>query len=90
MAFNFNISMTLHLIFRAVRLVSLLFNSDGFMSESNYLFLCFQGSLMANMILGMIIMHKRYNFMKYASVAMISVGIAVCTMASGKDVGVSD
>ena len=45
---------------------------------------------MANMILGMIIMHKRYNFMKYASVAMISVGIAVCTMASGKDVGVSD
>lgn len=64
MAFNFNISMTLHLIFRA-------------------------GSLMANMILGMIIMHKRYTPMKYISVAMISVGIAICTIASGKDVGES-
>ena len=45
---------------------------------------------MANMILGMIIMHKRYTVMKYASVAMISVGIAVCTIASGKDVGVGE
>ncbi|ODN03242.1 UDP-xylose and UDP-N-acetylglucosamine transporter [Orchesella cincta] len=60
MAFNFNISMTLHLIFRA-------------------------GSLMANMILGMIIMHKRYNTQRYVSVGMISLGIAICTIASGKD-----
>jgi UDP-xylose/UDP-N-acetylglucosamine transporter B4 len=64
MAFNFNISMTLHLIFRA-------------------------GSLMANMVLGMVIMGKRYNLTRYVSVAMISVGIAVCTIASGKDVGTS-
>lgn len=63
-AFNFNISMTLHLIFRS-------------------------GSLMANMILGMVLMGKRYNPMKYLSVAMISVGITVCTIASGKDVGES-
>jgi UDP-xylose/UDP-N-acetylglucosamine transporter B4 len=62
MAFNFNISMTLHLIFRA-------------------------GSLMANMILGMVIMHKRYDTMRYISVTMISAGIAICTIASGRDVG---
>jgi len=43
---------------------------------------------MANMTLGMILMKKRYTFMKYLSVAMISVGIAVCTIASGKDMGV--
>jgi len=59
MAFNFNISMTLHLIFRS-------------------------GSLMANMVLGMMLMRKRYNWTKYISVAMISVGITVCTIASGK------
>jgi len=63
-AFNFNISMTLHLIFRS-------------------------GSLMANMILGMIILRKRYSPLKYISVAMISVGITICTIASGKDIGES-
>ncbi|OXA53211.1 UDP-xylose and UDP-N-acetylglucosamine transporter [Folsomia candida] len=60
MAFAFNISMTLHLIFRS-------------------------GSLMANMILGMIIMGKRYTITKYLSITMISVGICICTIASSKD-----
>ena len=41
---------------------------------------------MANMILGMIIMGRRYTPTKYASVMMISLGIAVCTIMSGKDV----
>lgn len=41
---------------------------------------------MANMILGMIILHKRYTFTKYASVIMISIGIATCTIMSGKEV----
>jgi len=63
-AFNFNIPMTLHLIFRS-------------------------GSLMANMVLGMIILHKRYTPMKYLSVAMISVGITACTIASGMGVAES-
>jgi len=44
---------------------------------------------MANMVLGMIIMGKRYNAMKYLSVIMISIGIAVCTIASSNEMGVS-
>lgn len=44
---------------------------------------------MANMILGMIIMNKRYTVQRYISVAMISVGIAICTIASGKDMKVN-
>jgi len=60
-ALGFNISMPLHMIFRA-------------------------GSLMANMILGMIILNKRYTKIKYLSVSIISIGIAVCTIASGRTV----
>lgn len=45
-----------------------------------------QGSLMANMILGMIILNKRYTKIKYLSVSIISIGIAVCTIASGRTV----
>lgn len=45
---------------------------------------------MANMILGMIIMGKRYNMTKYLSIIMISVGITVCTIASSKDMEVSE
>ena len=60
-ALNFNISMPLHMIFRA-------------------------GSLMANMVLGMILMGKRYSTTKYLSVIMISLGIATCTIMSSQDV----
>ena len=42
----------------------------------------FQGSLMANMILGMILLGKRYTPTKYLSVFMISIGIATCTIMS--------
>ena len=60
-ALNFNISMPLHMIFRA-------------------------GSLMANMVLGMILLGKRYTTTKYLSVIMISIGIATCTIMSSQDV----
>ncbi|XP_012258227.1 UDP-xylose and UDP-N-acetylglucosamine transporter [Athalia rosae] len=60
-AFDFNIPMPLHMIFRA-------------------------GSLIANMIMGLIILKKRYVFSKYLSVFMISLGIFICTIISGKDV----
>ncbi|XP_022806161.1 UDP-xylose and UDP-N-acetylglucosamine transporter-like [Stylophora pistillata] len=40
------------------------------------------GSLVANLVLGMIILKKRYNFSKYISVLMITVGICLCTLAS--------
>ena len=42
------------------------------------------GSLLANMILGIIILKKHYSTTKYMSVFMISVGICVCTIASAK------
>ncbi|CAH1784512.1 unnamed protein product [Owenia fusiformis] len=61
MAIGFNISMPLHMIFRA-------------------------GSLMANMVLGIILLKKRYKLSKYLSVLMISAGIAICTIASAGDV----
>ncbi|KAI4485621.1 hypothetical protein M0802_012683 [Mischocyttarus mexicanus] len=60
-AFDFNIPMPLHMIFRA-------------------------GSLIANMIMGIIILKKHYSFSKYLSVFMITFGIAICTIVSGKDI----
>ncbi|XP_067683068.1 UDP-xylose and UDP-N-acetylglucosamine transporter-like [Haliotis asinina] len=60
-AFNFNISMPLHMIFRS-------------------------GSLVANLILGIIILKKRYKWSKYVSVGLISIGIATCTVSSAGQV----
>lgn len=60
-AFDFNIPMPLHMIFRA-------------------------GSLIANLIMGIIILKKTYDFWKYLSVFMITVGIVVCTIVSGSKV----
>ncbi|KAL6264557.1 hypothetical protein P5V15_004662 [Pogonomyrmex californicus] len=60
-AFDFNIPMPLHMIFRA-------------------------GSLIANMIMGIIILNKKYAFSKYLSVFMITSGIAICTIVSGKEI----
>ncbi|XP_006861209.1 PREDICTED: UDP-xylose and UDP-N-acetylglucosamine transporter [Chrysochloris asiatica] len=44
------------------------------------------GSLIANMILGIIILKKRYSVFKYASIALVSVGIFTCTFMSAKQV----
>lgn len=60
-AFDFNIPMPLHMIFRA-------------------------GSLIANMIMGIIILRKQYDFSKYLSVFMITAGIVTCTVVSGTKV----
>lgn len=57
MAFNFNIPVPLHMIFRS-------------------------GSLIANMIMGIIILKKRYTTSKYLSVLMITIGICICTIVS--------
>lgn len=43
------------------------------------------GSLMANMVLGIFILQKSYDIFKYLSVVMISVGIFICTLASGSE-----
>ena len=42
------------------------------------------GSLLANMLLGVILMNKRYSSIKYFSVVMITVGIAMATLSSAK------
>lgn len=63
-AFDLNIAMPLHMIFRA-------------------------GSLIANMIMGIIILKKRYRLDKYISVGMITFGIAICTIISGQKVSKS-
>lgn len=47
------------------------------------------GSLIANMILGIIILKKRYTASKYLSIAFISAGIFICTIMSAKQVNVA-
>jgi len=42
------------------------------------------GSLMANMLMGIALLGKRYSLTKYISVLMITIGIAVCTIMSTK------
>lgn len=61
LAFDFNVPMPLHIIFRS-------------------------GSLITNMIMGIIILSKRYPLSKYVSVCMITLGIILCTIVSGKEV----
>ena len=43
------------------------------------------GSLIANMILGIIILKKSYSWIKYMSVLCISLGILICTFMSSND-----
>lgn len=42
------------------------------------------GSLITSMMLGIIILKRRYPVSKYVSVIMITVGVATCTIESGK------
>ncbi|XP_031633924.1 UDP-xylose and UDP-N-acetylglucosamine transporter-like isoform X2 [Contarinia nasturtii] len=44
------------------------------------------GSLIANMIMGIIILGRRYAFSKYLSVLMITLGIFICTIVSGSNI----
>ncbi|CAH2275481.1 UDP-xylose and UDP-N-acetylglucosamine transporter [Pelobates cultripes] len=44
------------------------------------------GSLIANMVLGIIILKKRYSISKYLSIALVSVGIFICTLMSAQQV----
>ncbi|XP_070495143.1 UDP-xylose and UDP-N-acetylglucosamine transporter-like [Chironomus tepperi] len=41
------------------------------------------GSLLANMIMGILILNKKYDFWKYLSVILITIGICICTIVSG-------
>uniref|UniRef100_A0AAY5K5K6 Solute carrier family 35 member B4 n=1 Tax=Esox lucius TaxID=8010 RepID=A0AAY5K5K6_ESOLU len=44
------------------------------------------GSLIANMILGIVILKKRYSMSKYLSIVMVSLGIFICTIMSARQV----
>lgn len=48
------------------------------------------GSLMANMIMGIIILSKSYDFWKYFSVVLITIGICICTIVSGMNLNLSN
>uniref|UniRef100_A0A8C2YWY2 Solute carrier family 35 member B4 n=1 Tax=Cyclopterus lumpus TaxID=8103 RepID=A0A8C2YWY2_CYCLU len=48
------------------------------------------GSLIANMILGIVILKKRYSASKYLSIALVSAGIFICTIMSAKQVNVAN
>jgi UDP-xylose/UDP-N-acetylglucosamine transporter B4 len=48
------------------------------------------GSLIANMIMGIILLNKRYTTTKYLSVVMVSVGITLCTIMSASNKPVVD
>ena len=41
---------------------------------------------MANMVMGMLLLNRRYTPTKYLSVIMITIGIATCTIMSAKSV----
>ncbi|XP_054631635.1 UDP-xylose and UDP-N-acetylglucosamine transporter [Dunckerocampus dactyliophorus] len=47
------------------------------------------GSLIANMVLGVVILKKRYSPSKYLSIALVSCGIFICTVMSAKQVNVA-
>ncbi|CAG0923815.1 unnamed protein product [Notodromas monacha] len=40
------------------------------------------GSLLANMLMNMVVLGRRYSTMKYVSVALVTAGILLCTLAS--------
>lgn len=48
------------------------------------------GSLIANMILGIIILNKRYSPSKYLSIVLVSIGIFICTIMSAKQVNLQN
>lgn len=86
-AFDFNIPMPLHMIFRAVRCDK---NRNYLRKKIKHSFFPIsfieQGSLIANMVMGIIILKRRYDFSKYLSVLMITAGIVICTIVSGSNV----
>lgn len=86
-AFDFNIPMPLHMIFRAVS-IKRRFNKkkDFFFIKIKFFIHFFKGSLIANMIMGILILKKEYEFSKYLSVFMITAGIVLCTIVSGSNV----
>lgn len=80
-ALSYNVPVPLHIIFRSVR---------------PFLCRCCQGldwvelkgTLLASMVLGKVILKKSYSRHKYAAVAMVTLGILICTFASSRQLKV--
>lgn len=85
-AFDFNIPMPLHMIFRAVSFILLICNHDWTLFINATLSHSHQGSLIANMVMGIVILRRRYAISKYFSVFLITMGIAICTIVSGSEI----
>jgi len=89
-ALNFNISMPLHMIFRSVSKFFLLFLFKLFCIWGNFnrfkihFFKINKGSLIANMVLGIFFLKKKYSIREYVSIVLITAGICICTLASSK------
>lgn len=73
LALNFRVSVPLHIIFRSVN------NRIAVLSMIDHRL---QGSLLANMLLGVLLLGRRYSLQKTVSVALITVGIILATLAS--------
>lgn len=85
-AFDFNIPMPLHMIFRAVSINKFNLMIQIILPQIFNMRYIIQGSLIANMIMGICILKKQYPFSKYLSVFMITLGIAICTIVSGTEI----
>ena len=49
-----------------------------------------KGSLIANMVLGIFLLKKKYSAREYVSIVLITTGICMCTLASSKITQTSD
>jgi UDP-xylose/UDP-N-acetylglucosamine transporter B4 len=76
-ALNFHVPVPLHIIFRSVEL----YNVSLFSTLYHV-----QGSLLASLLLGVLLMGRTYSMQKYASVILITFGIIVCTLATNQSV----
>ena len=50
------------------------------------LYYILQGGLIANMIMAIVILRRKYTVTKYVSVLMITLGTIICTFASAENI----
>ena len=80
-ALNFHVPVPLHIIFRSVSFVFVLY----YIQCKNIL----QGSLLTNLIMNKVIVGRSYSTQKYICVVIITIGIIICTLASSSADAVS-
>lgn len=78
-ALNFHVPVPLHIIFRSV---NILFTVLVFVNKRPKM--TFKGSLLASMMMGIIVLNRRYTMKKYLSVCLITIGVITCTLADSR------